>query len=284
MNDKETQQIQCWIEDNSADVNSSDLFEQAKAYDLGIGVEEDKHKAASLYREAMNQGDKKAKYNLAMLLVTEEGDLSDKPTGIQMLQELANEGETYSILSLGGCYMNGQGVKQDIDRGLELYHTASNMGLGIATYSIAAYHFNECHDIETGMTYCEKAAEQGFALAASILEQLYEEGMGVEKDMDKAMTYMKRAAELGDAQCQLKYGMLLCRTDRAKGIEWMIKSANQNDPAALLIVGQEYLNSESILFVDPQHFNKGVKMLREAANIGVKDASEFLVLLVLRIT
>ena len=147
MNDKETQQIQCWIEDNSADVNSSDLFEQAKAYDLGIGVEEDKHKAASLYREAMNQGDKRAKHNLAMLLVTEEGDLSDKPTGIQMLQELANEGETYSILSLGGCYMNGQGVKQDIDRGLELYHTASNMGLGIATYSIAAYHFNECHDI-----------------------------------------------------------------------------------------------------------------------------------------
>ena len=135
--------------------------------------------------------------------------------------------------------MNGQGVKQDIDRGLELYHTASNMGLGIATYSIAAYHFNECHDIETGMTYCEKAAEQGFALAASILEQLYEEGMGVEKDMDKAMTYMKRAAELGDARCQLKYGMLLCRTDRAQGIEWMIKSANQNDPAALLIFCQE---------------------------------------------
>ena len=276
MNDKETQQIQCWIEDNSADVNSSDLFEQAKAYDLGIGVEEDKHKAASLYREAMNQGDKSAKHNLAMLLVTEEGDLSDKPTGIQMLQELANEGETYSILSLGGCYMNGQGVKQDIDRGLELYHTASNMGLGIATYSIAAYHFNECHDIETGMTYCEKAAEQGFALAASILEQLYEEGMGVEKDMDKAMTYMKRAAELGDAQCQLKYGMLLCRTDRAQGIEWMIKSANQNDPAALLIVGQEYLNSESPLFVDPQHFDTGVKMIREAADLGVKDASEFL--------
>jgi hypothetical protein len=276
MNDKQTQQIQCWIEDNFADVNSSDLFEQAKAYDLGIGVKEDKHKAASLYREAMNQGDKKAKHNLAMLLVTEEGDLSDKPAGIQMLQELADEGETYSIYSLGGCYMNGQGVTQDIDKGLELYHTASNMGLGIATYSIAAYHFNECHNIETGMTYCEKAAEQGFALAASILEQIYEEGMGVEKDMDKAMTYMKQAAELGDARCQLKYGMLLCRTDRTLGAEWMIKSAYQKNPAALLIVGQEYLNSDSPLFSDLQHFYIGVQMLREAADLGVKEASEFL--------
>ena len=276
MNDKQKQQIQCWIEDNYADANSCDLFEQAKAYDLGIGVKEDKHKAASIYREAMNQGDKRAKHNFALLLVTEEGDLSDKPTGIQMLQELANEGESASIYSLGGCYMTGNGVSQDIEKGLELYHTASNMGLGIATYSIAAYYNNECHDIENGIAYTEKAAEQGFALAASILEQIYEEGMGVEKDMDKAMSYMKRAAELGDARCQLKYGMLLCGTDRTQGIEWMIKSANQNDPAALLIVGQEYLNSESPLFVDPQHFDTGVKMLREAAALGIEDASEFL--------
>ncbi len=276
MNDKQTQQIQCWIGDDPSDTNSSDLFEQAKAYDLGIGVKEDKHKAACLYRKAMNQGDKKAKHNLAMLLISEEGDLSDKPTGIQMLQELADEGETYSIYSLGGCYMNGNGVTQDIDKGLELYHTASNMGLGIATYSIAAYHFNECHDIEAGMEYCKKAAEQGFALAASILEQMYEEGMGVEKDIDKAMTYLKRAAVLGDARCQLKYGVSLSRTDWTQGMEWMIKSANQKNPAALFIVGREYLNSDSHLFTDPQHFNIGVKMLREAAELGVKDASDFL--------
>ena len=270
MNDKQTQQIQFWIGEAPADTNSSDLFEQAKAYHLGIGVEEDKHKAASLYREAMNQGDKRAKHNLALLLITEEEDLSDKPTGIQMLQELADEGEATSI------YMNGNGVTQDIAKGLELYHAASNSGLGIATYSIAAYYFNECHDIETGMEYCEKAAEQGFALAASILEQIYEEGMGVEKDMDKAMTYLKRAAELGDAQCQLKHGMLLCRTDWTQGFEWMIKSAHQKNPAALFIVGREYLNSDSPLFTEPQHFNIGVQMLREAAGLGVKDASDFL--------
>ena len=262
---------------NPADANSNDLFEQAKAYHLGVGVNQDMLKAASLYREAMDHGDKKAKHNLAMIYISQEGELADKATGIQMLQELANEGSAESIYSLGGCYMNGNGVTQDIDKGLELYLTASDMGLGAATYAIGAYYVNECQEIEKGIQYCEKAAEQGFALAASILEQQYEEGMGVEKDFDKAMSYMKRAAELGDARCQLKYGMLLCRTDRAQGIEWMIKSANQNDPAALLIVGQEYLNSESPLFADPQHFNKGVKMLREAASIGVKDASEFLV-------
>lgn len=261
---------------NPADANSSDLFEQAKAYDLGIGVKQDKQKAASLYREAMNQGDKRAKHNLAMLLISEEEELSNKPSGIQMLQELADEGEVASIYNLGLCYMNGNGVTQDIEKGLELYQTASNMGLGIATYSIGAYYVNECQEIEKGIEYCEKAAEQGFALAVSILEQQYEEGMGVEKDFDKALFYMKRAAELGDAQCQLKYGMLLCRENTIEGTEWMIKSANQDNPAALFLVGREYLNPDSHLFNNTKHFDIGIRMLRKAANIGVKDASDFL--------
>lgn len=64
---------QFWVADNPADANSNDLFEQAKAYDLGIGVKQDKQRASCLYREAMNQGDKKAKHNLALLYIMQEG-------------------------------------------------------------------------------------------------------------------------------------------------------------------------------------------------------------------
>ena len=276
MNNKQTEQFQYWIADNPADAHSSDLFEQAKAYDLGIGVEEDKHKAASLYREAMNQGDKRAKHNLALLLIT---DLSGASAGIRMLQELADEGEAASIYSLGGCYMNGRGVKQDTDRGLELYHTASAMGLGVATYSIAAYYLNECNDLKTGIAYCEKAVEQGFALAASILAQVYREGIGVERDADKEMAYLKRGAELGDPDCQLRYGVMLYEDevdDNVQSVKWMLKSARQKLPAALIIVGQLYLSRGSHLFADPHHFSKGVQMLREAAALGGIDSSGFL--------
>jgi TPR repeat protein len=111
---------QFWVSDNPANANSNDLFEQAKAYDLGIGVKQDKQKAASLYREAMNQGDKKAKHNLALLYIMQEGESDNVLAGIQMLQELADEGDAFSIYSLGGCYMNGKGVVQDTNKGLEL--------------------------------------------------------------------------------------------------------------------------------------------------------------------
>ena len=267
---------QFWIADRHADANSDDLFEQAKAYDLGIGVKQDKQKAASLYREAMSRGDKRAKHNLALLYITQEGDNDAISKGIQMLQELADEGLAASVYTLGGCYMTGKGVVQDASKGLELYQIASNMGLGIATYSIGAYYINDCHDIGKGIEYCEKATEQGFALAASILNQIYEEGKGAEKDLDKAMTYLKRAAELGDAHCQLKYGMMLCQENPIQGTEWMIKSANQDNPAALYFVGCEYLNRDSHLFNIPEHFDVGIGMLRKAANMGVTDAEEFL--------
>ena len=273
---QKSEQQNYWDIGVSGDPNSSDLFEQAKAYDTGCGVEVDKVKAASLYREAMNNGDKKAKHNLAIMYIMQEGGLNDMPVGVQLLQELADESDASAIYSLGGCYMNGTGVGQDIQKGLELYQTASDMGLGVATYSIGAYYINDCHDIVKGIEYCEKAAEQGFALAASILEQMYEEGMGVEKDFDKAMFYLKRASELGDAPCQLKYGMLLRRDDMIEGSEWMIKSANQDNPAALFLVGRDYLNRDSHLFNIPKHFDIGIRMLRKAANLGVKDATDYL--------
>ena len=276
MNNHQTEQSHYWVSNTPADANSQDLFKQAKAYDLGIGVKADKRKAASLYREAMNQGDKKAKHNLAIMLIVGDDGIADKPTGIRMLQELADEGEALSIYTLGGCYMNGNGVAHDTAKGLELYHTASAMGQGEATYSIAAYYMNECHDMQKGIAYCEKAVEQGFAFAASMLAQIYDEGLGVEKDADKAMAYLKRGAELGDAHCQLKYGILLCRADSVQGFKWMLKSANQKNPVAMLVVGQQYLNSNSSLFADPQHFSIGVQMLREAAAMGVKEAQDFL--------
>lgn len=157
---------QFWIADKHADANSNDLFEQAKAYNLGIGVKQDKQKAASLYREAMSRGDKRAKHNLALLYITQEGDNDAISKGIQMLQELSNEGLAASVYTLGGCYMTGKGVVQDTSKALGLYRKASDMGLGIATYSIGAYYINDCHDIGKGVEYCEKATEQGFAHAA----------------------------------------------------------------------------------------------------------------------
>lgn len=265
----------CRVGDHPADAHSNDLFEQAKDYHLGRGVQKDVQKAASLYREAMNQGDKRAKHNLAIMYIEQEG--ADVATGIQMLQESADEGDSFSITALADCYMKGNGVKKDVAKGIELLQSASDKGVGEASYLIGAYYINECHDLEKGLKYCEKASEQGSVLAASILAEIYEEGMGVEKDLEKSFSFRKRAAELGDPTCQLKHGMMLYYAKKDKeGLDWMMRSAQQNYLPALFLVGREYLKKDCHLFTNPKHFDIGIGMLRDAASQGVEDASKIL--------
>lgn len=213
-----------------ADATSDNLFERAKAYDLGIGVEEDKAKAARLYQQAMEAGDKRAKHNLAMMFVNRECESGTPEMGIQMLRCLAEEGDANALYCLGGCYFEGKGVGQDMEKGVELYKLASERGCAPATYAIGAYYSNQLGDAEKGLEYIKKSAEEGFAMANCLLSDVYERGVGVEKDMEKSFAYLKRAAELGDAVSQFKYGYLLLygQHEFTEGVGWLRKAAAQS--------------------------------------------------------
>ena len=214
-----------------ADSNSDDLFLQAKAYDQGIGVETDKQKAAMLYQKAMEQGDMRAKMNLAMMYIYENVEAGSPEQGLQMLRELAEEGKGESkgiaLFNLGCCYCWGMAVALDKQKALELWEQASEAGCAEADYSIGTYYNNELHDMERGLEYFEKAAMKGSVMANHILAQLYEEGMGVEQDLEKSFVYVGRLAELGDAVSQFKYGyyLIYCQEEFAEGVKWLRESA-----------------------------------------------------------
>lgn len=212
-----------------ADATSDDLFERAKAYDLGIGVEVDKAKAARLYQQAMEAGDKRAKHNLAMMFISQEGETGTQEMGIRMLSELAEEGDANALYCLGGCYFDGKGVGQDVERGVELYKVASERGCAPATYALGAYYNNQLGDTEKGLEYIKRSAEEGFAMANFLLSDMYEKGAGVERDMEKSFAYLKRAAELGDAISQFKHGYLLLYVHHefTEGVSWLRKAAAQ---------------------------------------------------------
>lgn len=240
-----------------ADPNSDDLFLQAKAYDQGIGVETDKQKAAMLYQKAMEQGDMRAKMNLAMMYIYENVEAGSPEQGLQMLRELAEEGKGESkgiaLFNLGCCYCWGMAVALDKQKALELWEQASEAGCAEADYSIGTYYYNELHDMERGLEYFEKAAMKGSVMANHILAQLYEEGMGVEQDLEKSFVYVGRLAELGDAVSQFKYGyyLIYCKVAFAEGVKWLRESAKAGVEPAMeklceLGVEQEMTTDERI--------------------------------------
>lgn len=267
-----------YVKSTDADAESTDLFMQAKAYDLGIDVDVDKAKAAELYRQAALQGNKKAKLNLAMIYLTQEGDLSNPKLGLEMLTEMSDEGDAYAMMNLGSCYLRGSFVDQNIEKGLSMIQKASENGCPEATYALSAYYTNELRDTKRGMELLHQAADEDSVLALQIISSIYEQGMATcEKDLNRAHNYLKRAAELGDAASQYKYGYLVLTgeiesVDPKECVTWFKKAALQGLPDAQYYLGVCYIDNRDGRYDILQDFSLGIKWIRKAAQQGYEDA------------
>lgn len=63
-------------------------------------------------------------------------------------------------------------------------------------------------DYASAMSWFQKAADQGYALAYSAIGDLYAQGYGVGQDKGKALDYYKKAATAGDADACLHLGQM----------------------------------------------------------------------------
>lgn len=82
-------------------------------------------------------------------------------------------------------------------------------------------------------------AEKGYPLAECQIGYFYYEGLGVEKDVEKAFYWTERAAIHGDWDAQFNLADLFYLTglvvdkDFEKAKEWLIKAAKQNHDLAI---------------------------------------------------
>lgn len=91
--------------------------------------------------------------------------------------------------------------------------------------------------VQAAQCYTE-VAEQGHSRAQLNLATLYEHGQGVARDQGKALTWLTKAASLGNADAQYRLGVqqhLACRTGgpglavegRIEALKWVRLSASQ---------------------------------------------------------
>lgn len=117
----------------------------------------------------------------------------------------------------GGKYMKntvvaGDGGKADFEKG-ERYLQAGNR--------------------EEAVRWYRKAAEKKHAQAEFHLGMSYLAGLGVTKDPNEGIKWLRRAAEHGDASQKSAVGFILCQINlRQEGIQWIRKAAEQGDEDA----------------------------------------------------
>ena len=119
----------------------------------------------------------------------------------------------------------------------------------------------------------EAAATSGNATAQFELGRSYFRGSGVPKDNEKALDWIRRAADQGqpDAIVSMGYfysqGMVLEKNE-AKAIEWFRKGADAGSPVSQLNLGLMLRQAKTL---DRQH-EESMKWLLQAADSGNPDA------------
>jgi hypothetical protein len=123
-----------------------------------------------------------------------------------------------------------------------------------------------------------RVAHRGHPQAQSILGHMYEQGVGVEKDIQKSIQWYEKAAMKGvaDAECRLGHiyyhGKGVPR-DPKKACKWLTRAAQHNSAEAQNTLGHMYLTGDGV----KKNIQTASQWLHKAAANGVKDAEQAIV-------
>ena len=107
------------------------------------------------------------------------------------------------------CYENGTGVEKDEQKAVELYQSAIEQAhLSVQVKGSRHYYYGKMTgsnlDISFVTGLCQLTAKKGSVYAQYILGLYYENGIGVEADIKKALEFYERATEQGYSKAHSK--------------------------------------------------------------------------------
>ena len=104
-------------------------------------------------------------------------------------------------------YLNGIGINQNIEKGIELLTRAAENGHYAAMYELGKIFLDGKHvpqNFQEAYQRFSKAAEKGNHYAAMHeLGKMYLYGKGIPKDLDKALECLNRASEGGHNEARI---------------------------------------------------------------------------------
>ena len=224
----------------AANGNATAMFHMGKIHAFGIAAERDMAVAISWYEKAAELNDIRACCNLGWLYQSGDGVAADKEKAYRLLSVGAENSMMVAVASVGMMRISGEGCARDIESGLRMMEDAFdagylNAGNHLSDLYLAGVHVTQDVDVghewllrvaqsgdarsmailghrlvtgsygkldyEQGMKLLSAALQQGFVTAYLWIGSLYRDGLGVERDLEKAAFWYAQGAEAGDMQC-----------------------------------------------------------------------------------
>jgi TPR repeat protein len=236
-------------------------------YIYGEGTEKDVDSAIQWFKEAANQNDNTAIYNLGEIYYHGQGVEQDYRKAFGYFKIAVERGFSQAQLRLGYCYLLGHGCGKDEERGLTLIEANSGGNDSILIALAEAYHTAspKHRNFLKSLKYYQKISEgiqRSYALRGIGL--LYEHGDGVEQNYQKALTYYQNAAKENNKAAYYNIALLYhhgygVNKDYTTSLEWFAKVVVENSiPGTTHVcVFNEGVDGSKIYSLEPESFFYG---------------------------
>ena len=264
------------------------LYEMAKLYDRGIGVEEDPAEAARLYGLAIERPSSMrghASLNLARLYLQGRGVERNDVLAYHLLWQAkeADLDRTAEVLLADLLSEGGENVEADPALAHQLYREAAARGQAQAFQALAEsyapggwWEEDPAQAMDYAQRYAETLqaeAEGGDVNAMLQLASLHSADGLLGDQPNQRLHWLQQAAQSGDLDALARAGRDLVRSgEHQQGIELLQDAAEQGHSDAMAYLGQALLEPENGQ-TEPV---RAERWLRESINAGSVDAQVIL--------
>ena len=194
------------LEKAAAKGNLEALSRMGYCYEFGINVDADPGKALACYERAAKAGLPAAMLKYGDMIAAGEVDGKGSDDALVWYRKSADEDCPEALYRLGTLMLNGIGVDKDpasaaeyFSRGAQLEHPKSQYELGMLFLKKDG---PIARDETAAFFWFNRAASKGDSAAQRQLAVCYENGVGCEVDLEKALILYREAARNGDVEAR----------------------------------------------------------------------------------
>jgi Sel1 repeat protein len=220
-------------------------------------------------------------YRIGKIYCYGSGTEQNYQKAFEWFERSAKQKNKFAQFSLANLYYYGNGVEKDLSQAFLWYQKSSAQGQPYASYAVAQMYSKGEYVSQGGETAQRyyKAALSGFLELESMeqaddnlyykLGSMFKKGLGTDIDMDRAIDYFKRSAEMNNKNGLYEYGKALLLgehipQDKEKAVKLLEKAIKLENINAKRFLALELISGEHL----DQDIDKGLAMLTECADSG----------------
>ncbi|MDR1385710.1 MAG: sel1 repeat family protein [Planctomycetaceae bacterium] len=247
-----------WFQQAAEKGNAKGQVMYGTCFFIGVVVPQDNKQAFEWFQKAANQGDSGGQWRLAFCYVAGLGTDKNTKKAFELFRKSAEQGDLDGMWNLA-IHLDDQGEKEEA---VKWYKTAANKGKPEAEWRLGDCYLTGVivdqktvleKDEQTAFEWFKKAANHNSVEGLSHYAMCLYQGTGTKQDRKASVEPFRKAANMGEPVAQFMYGSILLigegfgvEKNTEKGLEWIIKSAEQGHPSALNIIEelQQMLDSQ----------------------------------------